>query len=566
MAGAAYTRPIRWEPGTFLRPCDLCGIRFRANQLIRSTDGKFRCLRWCAEQTQLDRDRISAAASRRREAPPPPFGAPYLFKDLYSQEGILFDFLANQRVVDSQWPGGSRLGAPPQVTFRGLGYRPTAQSGSYSVTALGEAMRYLYGIIVENKRPLQWISRAKDKLRELADWAITQQTGFGLFPSETKSNSARFGMIFSTTNPTAAEHGRAGLGMLYAYELLGNSSYLASARAIADYLTNMQQGGLLTAAFSSSDSAGLNRLNYGTWSRVVDRSTGLQFDHVYQPDSLVCLEFIQRLYSVVGDEMHGADTTLSGAFTQAPQQLLSVSIASARAFWSVGCFDVVVGSSVNGLSSTTPREFFNSFPAAKLLSPAGTGSWEYQDGPSATGTLITASNWATALRALYVFEGYSTQVSTIWTWLMGFTSNPAFQPTTTSRGQDVPTVLSLAGTYNPKLSLATLLQVRTAALAASAMNGSSVYDWRCAGLMAPIQGVQDPGALDVAKDFVTKGVVFPIDYDYGNNGTDYFMCQGLSGLSGQIAASPQVVDWRADLAAQVGQMFRYGTTVTPTQV
>lgn len=566
----SYTRPTRWEPGTFLRPCDLCGIRFRANELTRSSDGKFRCLRWCAgEMTQLDRDRISSASrAGLRDAPPAPFGVPYVLKDTYAEEGILFNFLANAPIVDSGWTGGRRSGAAPGLTFRPLG-RNQATQGSWSATCAGETMRYLYGLIVENKRPLSWISRAKVKLRELADWVFSIQIGFGVNPTFTKSNSARYGAASTTGISTylIAEQGRLALGVLYAYKVLGDAKYLAQARAFADFLTNQQQGGLPTINFSSSDAAGLTPINYGTWSRACN-SAGTQMEHVYQPDSLVCLEFLFALYGTVGDEMHGADVTL-GVYTIAPQQLLSVSMSAARAFWSVGAFDAVTGTTVNGLTSSTPREFFNSYPAVKAGGWAtGTGSWEYQDGPSATGTLVTAVNYAVALRALYAYEGYSAQVASLWSWLMAFVSNPAFAPTSTSRGQDAPTTLSLLGTYNPKLALSTLLQVRTSSFAAAAMNGSSVYDWQCAGLLAPIQGARDPGSLDNAKDYVTKGVVFPADYGQGRtHGPDYFMCHGLSGLSGQIAAAvPNAVDWRADKAAMVGQMFRCGNVATTLQV
>jgi hypothetical protein len=429
-------------------------------------------------------------------------------------------------------------------------------------------MRYLYGLIVENKRPSIWISRAKEKLRELADWVFSIQLGFGTGTGNTKSTSARFGSASVTGFGTyiIAEQGRLGLGMLYAYKIFGTSRYLDSARGFADFLTNMQQGGLPSINFSSSDAAGLNPINYGTWTRT-SGSAGTQMEHVYQPDSLVCLEFLFALYGTVGDEMHGGDTTLS-VYTVPPQQLLSVSMANARAFWGVGAFDAVIGSGVNGLSTTTPRERFNSFPASKAGGwAAGTGSWEYQDGPSATGTMVTAANYAVALRALYAYEGYSSTVAALWTWLMAFTSNSAFAPTSTSRAQDAPTALSLRGTYNPKLTLSTLLLVRTASLAQAAMNGTSVYDWQCSGLLSAIQGARDPGSLDRAKDYVTKGVTFPVDYDQGRNGADYFMCQGLSGLSGQITATPPAsVDWRADLAATVGQMFRNGNVATSLQV
>lgn len=567
---AVYTRPITYRPGTILRPCDLCGVRFRSDELVRSADGKFRCMRWCVEQTQLERDLIVAAADTNgalKTAPPPPYGVPYLFKDAYEQEGILLNFLAVNPIVDASWTGGIRMGAAPAATLRSLG-RVQVTAGSYSLRTAGETMRYLYGLITENKRPLQWITLAKAKLRELADWAISLQTGFGVSPTLTKSNAIGYGQVAAAIGTLTADQGRMGLGLVYAYLALGDVKYLTSARAVADYVTNMQSGGLLSASFkpSSTDAAGSNPINYGTWTRTAN-GAGNSSDHVYQPDSLVCLEFLRALYNIVGDEMHGADTTITGHFTQVPQQLLSVSMAAARAFWSTGCFDAVTGTTVNGFTSTAPREFFNSYPTTKAIAPVGTGSWEYQDGGSASGTLITASNWAVGLRALYAYEGYSAQVSSIWTWLMGFISNPAFLPTSTSRSQDTPTTLSLLGTYNPKLSLTTLLQVRTATFAQAAMNGSSTYDWQCAGMLSPIQGAKDPGSLDSAKDYVTKGVVFATDFDYGRNGTDYFMCQGLSGLSGQITATPPAtVDWRADLAAAIGQMFRCGTTAFPLQV
>lgn len=530
----AYTRPIRWEPGTFLRPCGTCGIRFRANELVRGSDGNFRCRRWCAEQTQLDRDRIAAASDMRREAPPPPYGVPYVFGDTYEQEGILFNFLANAPIADSGWPTGRRLGAAPGVIFRPqAGAQVTP--GVYSATSAGETVRYLYQLIVENKRPKNWIARAKIKMRDLADWILTQQTGFGVTPTATKSTSASYGSVaLGGTALLAADQGRLGLAQVYAYKQFGDIKYLTSARAFADFLTNLQQGGLLAAAFSSSDAAGTTPVNYGAWTRSAT-PTGTSFEHVYQADSLVCLEFIQALMGVTGDELHGADTTLSGLFTSAPQQLLSTSQANARAFWQVGAFDSVLSQTITGLSSTTPREFFNSYPTVKANWTNGTGSWQFQDGPAATGMLITGSYIALALRSLYGYEGLSATVLGIWQWLMAFTSNPAFQPTSTSLSQDIPTALSTLGTYNPKLSLTTLLQVRTELGAASTMNGSSIYDWQCAGYMTAVQKSQDTGSWEAAKDYLTKGVlIVPEDADGGTNGTDYIMGHGISGLNGQI--------------------------------
>lgn len=542
---AAYVRPIKFEPGTFLRSCDTCGVRFRANELVRGSDGHFRCRRWCAEITQLDRDRIAAASDRRREAPAPPYGVPYVFGDAYEQEGVLFNFLANMPVVDPSWPGGQRLGAAPGTVMRSLGHAQVTP-GSYSAISAGETMRYLYQLIVENQRPTSWITRARIKLRELADWILSRQIGFGVSPLSTKSTNVQYGGTSTGTFPNSyvsADLGCLGLAQVCAYLIFGDAKYLASARGFANILTNLQQGGLLTSGFSSSDAAGTIPVTYGTWTRYANPAATV-FDHVYQADSLICLDFLNMLYAITGDEMQGADTTLSGQYTQAPQQLLSTSIANARAFWQVGAFDSVLGQTITGLSTTTPRENFNSYPFNKNWTgfpyfSAGTGSWEFSDGGASTGTLITGQYIALALRSLYDYEGLSATVTGIWSWLMGFSSNPAYQPTTTSLGPDTPTLLGVSGTYNPKLSLSTLLQVRTTGGATAAMNGSSFYDWRCAGYMAPIQRSQDPASLDLAKDFLTKGVTtYPEDFCGGTNGTDYTMMQGESGLGGQVANAP----------------------------
>ncbi len=549
---ATYTRPIRFEPGTTLRTCDVCGWRFRANELVRGTDQKFRCIRWCAEQTQLDRDLISAAANKRREAPPPPFGIPFSFKDDYSQEGVLFNALA---------AATAPLGIPARNT---------------TPLATAETGRYLYGLIVENKRPNGWILLAKQRLRVIADLVLGFQTTAG---STQLRGGIRCDTNFGSTTLSLASaayesstQASLGLVMLYAYLAFGDAKYLVGARAMADFVTNLQSGGLCATVPSTSDSGGANPIAYGCWTRAANSS--LLFDHVYRPDSLLCLEFLNLLFKTVGDELHGDTTTGSGFWTSPPSQLLSVSIAKGRAFWSVGAADNVTNSTITGLSATTPRLQFNSYPASGKFSATGLGAWEFSDGTPSTGTIIntnlaynqssqaaTAAAIPIALRALYNFEGYSAQVQSVWTWLMGFSSNPAFQPTTTSRALDAPTAVGTLGTYNPKLSLSTVLTVRAGG-AAVAMNGSSAYAWETGGIMSNIQGAKSPIDLDNFKDYVTKGVTAPTDYDYGTNGNTYIMLLGRSGLGGQITSNSPIL---LDSGACIGQAFRNGTTSYPFQ-
>lgn len=541
----AYTRPIRFEPGTFLRQCDICGWRFRANELVRGTDQKFRCIRWCAEQTQLDRDLISAAANKRREAPPPPFGIPFSFKDAYGVESALFNAL-------------------------------TVVKNVFTPVYYSENARYLYGIIAENKRPVSWISAAKTKFRNLADAILSIQTKTG---STQLLGSIRCDTNFGSTSLSltgaafeSSTQASMGLVMLYAYLTFGDVRYLTGARLMADFVTNLQSGGLCATVPSTSDSGGANPTSYGCWTRAANSS--LLFDHVYRPDSLLCLEFLNLLFKTVGDELHGDTTTGSGFWTSPPSQLLSVSISKGRAFWSVGAADNVTNSTITGLSATTPRLQFNAYPASGKFSATGLGAWEFSDGTPSTGTIIntslaynqssqaaTAAAIPIALRALYNFEGYSAQVQSVWTWLMGFSSNPAFQSTTSSRALDAPTSVGTLGTYNPKLSLATVLTVRSGG-AAVALNGSSTYAWETGGIMSAIQGAKSPIDLDNFKDYVTKGVTAPTDYDYGTNGNTYIMLLGRSGLGGQITSNSPIL---LDCGACIGQAFRNGTTSYPFQ-
>lgn len=553
----SYHRPVRWEPGTFLRMCDSCGIRFRAHELYRGADGRFRCQRWCQELTQLDRDRISAASNMRREAPPPPFGVPYVFYDNYGTESALLNFLAAAPIRDATWtgqlgqPNGRRAGAAPAMSFSLGGRNQVAMSavtGTYSFKCAGETMRYLYQLITESKRPLSWIATAKAKLHELAEWIYSNQTGVGTSLGFTKTNSIRYGAVLDANSEwRTTEQARLAIGMLLAYQTFADPRYLASARGFADALVNLQSGGLLSAGYTTSNSAGTSRISYGTW--MTQCNFVAVVDQRVFPESLIALEFYKALFAITGDELHGSDGTAGGVFISAPQMLLSTAMSQARAFWSVGAFDATTATTYTGLSTTTPKELFAPYHQGGVQA---SGSWEYVEGVA--GSSVTAASWAAALRALYAFEGYSSQVSSIWTWLMAFTSNPSFQTTTTSVGQDAPTVLSFNGNYNPKLSLTTTLNVVTR------QNASNTYDWQCAGYLAPIQGVQDPGSLDLAKDAVTVGATAKVtDYDAGTNGQDWIMLSGFSGLGGQTRLTTDTAYlWRADLAAAVGQMFRYG--------
>lgn len=566
-----YTRPQEFRPGTFLRTCSLCGIRYRNVDLVRGEDGFWRCKQYCVEMPAITRDKISALSQQRREAPPPPHGIPFDTRETYAQEARLLDFIAADAIGGVSHPGaapnaqinvasGNRTFANQQSVYGPIA--PT--SGNWFGIAYGECSRYLYNLITEGQRPASQIAVAKTRLRAIADTAIGLQAGFGQGASQA---SYLWGSISTTADLLfTAVAAQAGLAFIYAYLALGDTKYLLSARAAASFLRNVQSCGAFYAThFTSSDAGGTVRLYTGG---LIDCPIVAATNHVFDSSTLPALEFWNLLLKTDGDQMVGAATTAGGVFTSAPQQLLSQCIADLRAFVAVGAFDVFSGTTLTGWSATTPREKFNAYPS-------GTGSWEYADGNASAGTAISGSNIALALRTLYNYEGYSSQVSSIWTWLMGFDSNAAFQCAANTLATDyacASTTLAanpptppggsgnvVAPAYDPTLALTTLLTVNGNG---APMNGSSLYDWSTTGMLAPIASSQNSTAFRKAKTKMSTPVLrVPVTFADTANGPflDYPMLRGVSGLAGQLNFGDQgnAMYWNTIAAARCGGAFRY---------
>lgn len=566
-----YTRPSTFVPGTFLRTCDLCGIRYRANDLRKGADGFWRCLKYCIEVPAITRDRISAQSQKRREAPPPPHGLPFDTADTYAEEASVIDFLAGSfgsgitggAAPNTSWQVNS---GRPAFATNGFAYAPfLPTNASWRFTSYGETARYLYNLIIEGKRPAGWISQAKTKLRALADAILSSQTGS---PTFLQSSSWFWGFInvSQDRNFTAAQ-AHMGLALLYAYLALGDGKYLSGAYGVASYLRNAQAcGSHAISNFTSSDAGGTVRLYTGG---VIDLFyPSVSNLHVFDASQFVVLELWKLLYATSGDQAIGATGNGGGVFTSAPSQLLSQSIADLRAFIAVGAFDVFSGTTLTGWSATTPRETFNAYPT-------GTGSWEYSDGNASAGTSITGAGIAMALRALFNYEGYSSQVSTIWTWLMGFASNPAFVSAagtlaidyacaTTTKAANPPAPPTGSGNiiapfYDPTLALTTSLVVKGAN---ANQNGSSLYDWSTAGMLAGIQSSRNSSKFRIAKRTMSTPVLrMPVPFSDTANGPviDYPMLRGVSGLAMQLnfGDSGNAMYWNCISAARCGAVFRY---------
>lgn len=549
----SYTRPQRFEPGAFLRTCDICGIRYRSTELVRGEDGFWRCIAYCQEVPPLTRDKIISQSQRRREAPPPPHGIPFDRKSTYAEEELVLKFLVGAFVSGN--PAG--LGLNTDVAAANGAY---AFSGGTGFLAAGETARYCRDLIVENRRPTQWITLCTARLKAIADAIVANQIGFGTSPTSTLANDIHYGALLNPTSSTyiTEEIAGCGLALLWAFQIIGTASYLVSAKAVAHYLRNVQAIGSVGTYFTSADSAGTVNLYTGGTAATVANDTHFYSSHTFYPSSMIVLEFWNALFASQGDGNYGCPNSLANCLTASASQLLSKCIGDFRAFWSVGTLDTATGTTIAGLSATTPREYFNAYPASKpgFSGIVGTGSWWFQDAGPPTGVMIQSSNFAAALRSLFAFEGYSSQVSSVWTWLMSFTGNPAFvapsgtlasdyacASTTLAANPPAPPVGQgniVAPSYDPTLALTTLLQVRDpVTLAATAINGSSVYDWSTTGMMAPIQSAQNAGAFRKAKDRLTAGY-FRTRPDFCFSDPvreDSLLLRGYSGLAFQLSST-----------------------------
>jgi hypothetical protein len=550
---SAYVRSQRYQPGAFLRQCDLCGIRFRSTELVRGEDGFFRCLRWCIEVPAITRDKISAESQRRKEAPPPPHGQPYDRKSTYAMEELVLRFLVGSFVQGS--PAG--LGLNTDVAAAEGAY---AFEGGTGYLAAGETARYCRDLIVENKRPTTWVTMCTARLKAIADAIVANQNGFGANATMKLTTDAHYGALLNPTSGVydSEEIAGCGLALLWAYQIIGAQSYYTSAVAVAHYLRNVQAIGLVGTYPTTSDAAGAVPLYTGAIAQSVANATNFQCNHAFYPAGLLALEFWSALFAQAGDGTYGCPNSLAGAFNSNASALLSKMIGDARAFWLVGVFDATAGNVRTGLSATTPAEFFNAYPQSKPgFTIIGSGSWEFQDGNASAGTLLQSSNVAAALRSLFAVEGYSTQVASVWQWLMSFKPNAAFIGPANSLASDYiiasdviaanppPLPARPGGTlppaYDPTLALTTLLLVRdsTNGYAAIAQNGSAVYDWSTTGMLAPIQSVQNAGAFRKAKNKLTAGYFHTLpDYTFGEPvREDYLLLRGFSGLAFQLSSS-----------------------------
>ncbi len=521
-----------YKPYDYPRLCDVCGNRRRISSMVKKPGSVWVCDIHVDERTAVELDRLGANQRPYKIIPVPNPKPDSPYPDvMQAEEAVIMNFV--DRMVDA----GSRY----ESVASGM---PAALSGQM-ISGLSWSARYLYAVITDISTPARVLVHAKALLASIAAQLLTRQAGFGLLPTATRDTVAFYGAFqeLGASVYVTDDAATGGLAMLYAYRVFGTAQYLVSARAAASYLGNVQAIGRAGEHFTSSDAAGTARLNTGAVASEVSTVTGMYSNHAFYPSGLLTLEFWKALTTTDGDQSIGATSAVSG-FDTSPDQLMSAAMAQMRAFWLTGVRDAAA-ETYTGLSATTPREFFNAYPEVKPEFPAiaGTGRWEFQDGPVATGTLVTGLNFAVALSALYAYEGYSTQVAAVDAWLRAFTAD---SDTDTPEGTSISELArSDTGDFDATACIPTLLLVRDpgAEYSAIAENGSSLYDWGAFGVLSPMwaakHGATFPNARRSAfgvRQRYQDGSISDGDY------VDWISLRGQSGLSYQTASAPLMND------------------------
>ncbi len=518
-----------FEEGKFKQTCGVCGATFPNDQFALGSDGVLRCKAFCKEMPVSERDRIEALARKGlREAPPPPHARKAAYSSNFGEEASLFEFLIEHS---------------PQRLLAHANGLPGA-SGGETVLSAGWTGVYLYELIDQAGRPTIWITRATEKLTELADWLLTKQIDNG----PAAWNTGAFTGTLVEYSHSAEETAMGGLALLYAYRVTGVSSYLTGARNAAGFLRVLQCGGETNTYYSTTTFFGTDRWHSGMWGHSC--YTDLQYsspvimalEHKYYPSDLVGLAFLKELLTTDGEGTYGAGTA-DVPFDSASPASLATMMSEARAFWTTG-----VGG-VTALAPTTIREYFDAFDHINFWH--ATGAWQYL-----VLTYVTSLNIAKALWALHKYEGYTSQVSALYLALRGFTSSATYEPADDVSPYDLAT--STDGTFDANLALPVHIDIATSTNAGFV--GASYYDWATVGLLAGIQTAVDQASFKTAKE--TLGTPRPrTPFEFRRDfQQDDLRLAGYSGLSLQTHASG--VTLNTEQAAMVGLMYRQAPRAT----
>lgn len=495
----------------FLRTCDICGTPRKASELsIR--DNVAVCIRHPGYRTAKELDRLNA----RQKVPIAPLrttARPLSSLETWEvEEGKIFDLVTT---------------VAPFETFDTTSDGAPGVTGKKSYLATGWAMTYLYALIAENKRPAAWIARAKATLATLADFLVGIQTP----PSAGDWTVGGFDrQLIDNGQPLrsyAQDAGVCCMGLCRAYQVTGALKYLDAAKAAAAFIVILQSYSL--AVFDT------NFPFYGPPATYWDDTAG-EYSRQFFPGDLVCLWALSVLKGITGDIL--LVTPDQGVFTSNPSRLISASMSQMQAFWTTGTPNAGTTTVINGLSAATPFESFQYEDRAWGLNGSD---------------LVTTSNWAVGLRALYEVSGATSQVTACYAYLLALAQSAA---TEIPAGASQKRILAGAtGDFDPTLAPPTSFDPGTLP---PMEGGSGIYDYASAGLLAPLAA---RAALDSTKAAIGTARRRTAEGTPRDGRTQYLGRLGMSGYSFQPYA-PFVPNRQESVtrAAQTGLLYRVGMT------
>jgi hypothetical protein len=444
------------------RVCDVCGWRVPFQSMKYVGAGRYVCT---DDKSMMTAERIA----RHNARPLPELFRPRKHPRPLIRPSGTYQFTEGEHI---------RLATTYALTAEFVDQRGAILT-TVSYQAAAACGIYLADLAIEGKRPADTVAYAKAKALLIADALIAQQYGApgGPGPSEA-TNSRRYGGVLTAAGGLilTLETAFAALLFLRAYSLSGATKYLDAADRCGHYFRNLQRCDQWSALFTASSAGGAGRYYLGGWP-VQNSVSSVSFDSSFRIARALPLWFLAELRDIRGGSaVYGS--VAGGDFASDTTGTLDTAIAEAIAFYVTGKIpDAGTSTPISPISPSTPRRFYTAF----LSSGGGDGKWHLNGSPE---TLMLAFDYGCALRSIFEATGYTAAVAATYEYLMGFSSNSAFEAT----GLETPSKLasSLVGTYDPTLSLAAQLSVKDANGNAIAQNGSTDYMPSMMGLLAPI--------------------------------------------------------------------------------
>lgn len=440
-----------WRRHDYKRVCDICGHPWMRSQLRPIGEGRLACP---DDYQGLTAEQIS----RYNSSVPPLTVKPHKNVRLQTQTGVYQ--LDEALLFDAVCRFG--LGAPLASVAGPTGALVTART----MGSVGWFGKYLGDLIAQGTRPTSWLNRATTLLRSAADTLLSNQRTFS--PTDLRWGSFRDANGLDSVVETAA----AGLCLVSAFVILGDTKYRDAAGYAATFMRHMQRCDLLSSAFTTN-AAGA-RLYTGGWPATVNETTKV-ISNSFGGASVVALWFLGELRAVVGGGTTYGEAAFGADFVASTLGTLDQMIADARAFYFTGSVADSADGTVKPLFKMPPLALYTAFVSGN----GGTGAFT-----RLAGNTVNGRDMAMATRALMAIEGYTATTAALYTYLLSFTSNPSFQ---TAAGASPKTVASsTTGNYDPTFALTTALSVGTSS-APLTQNGSSIYDLATAGLLADVR-------------------------------------------------------------------------------